>query len=76
MNKKNRIVSFAWLSVLVLLLGSKASSQDTIFQDTTWEAGTYTYNDVWVARVATLTFNGSVTLNCTTLDLNRVLFID
>jgi hypothetical protein len=41
MNKKNRIISLAWLSALVFLLGSKAFSQDTtLSQYTSWEAGT------------------------------------
>lgn len=59
MNKKNRIVSLAWLSIHVLLLDSKASSQDiAISQDTTFEAGTYTYDNVRVAcRVAERLFH-------------------
>ena len=32
--------------------------------NTTWESGEYTYNSVWVTNNATLTLNGSVTLNC------------
>ena len=56
--------------LICLPFGIVAAQDITVDADTTWEPGTYTYDNVVITGGATLTFNGAVTLNCANLTIN------
>ncbi len=57
------VLSFAFLGI--------SYAQDvTVNSNTTWQAGTYTYDNVLVTNGATLTFNGAVTLNARNITID------
>jgi hypothetical protein len=67
----NKSIFLMALFVFSFLLTAVAFGQDiTISSNTTWNAGTYTYENVWITNGATLIFNGSVTLNAATLTVD------
>ena len=62
------------LSATIILLTLSFFSLQPLFAEdviidinTVWEAGTYTYDNVFVTNGATLTFNGKVILNANNL---------
>ena len=68
-NKTNRSL-MAVLVLSLVLVGGVLAQDITIDQDTTWVAGTYTYQNVHVTNTARLTFDGAVTLECANLTVD------
>lgn len=69
LNKKTRLLLVVLLFSLAFL--GEAIAEDTVIdQDTSWQAGTYTYDNVLVTNGAILTFNGVVSLSCSNLTIH------
>ena len=59
------------LFVFSFLLTAVAFGQDiTISSNTTWNAGIYIYDNVWITNGANLILNGAVTLNAVNLSID------
>ncbi len=70
MFSKNKLF-YLTIFLLGLISQGKIFAEDlTINQNTVWQSGVYTYDNVLISNGATLTFNGAVTLNAKNLTID------
>src|SRR3989338_11052872 len=71
LNFMRKLITNFILLTLCFAFPSIVSAQDIIIDsNTTWEAESYTYDNVLITNGVTLTFNGAVTLNTTNLTID------